>query len=426
MMALRAIAAALADATTSAAALVDRALAPDEFGATERLLDTARSEARAADARRTAGVSRGPFDGVPIAVKSNIDVAEVPTTSGTALSLTAARADAAVVAALRAAGLIVARTATMAELAIGSITDNAHTGVCRNPLDPERNAGGSSGGSAALVAAGMVPAALGSDTMGSIRIPASYCGVAAWKPARDTVPTEGLVPLHPFLDTVGLIARTSDELALLAPILAPTITVGTPPNTLRIGAPDIAAMADRAGRRCGQAALDALRTVGYTVSDVALGVEPAVLRRRGLLLCEAHTYRTFATAVDTDDPGISPRVRDLLRYGRDADAARVRAAEADLSDAGDRIRALFDDIDVLVLPVTPTGPPGLHEEPEHAADLTAWVNVAGLPAVVFPVVAGGISRGVQIVGPPDGDALTLTLAAALEGLVGRGEPVISR
>jgi aspartyl-tRNA(Asn)/glutamyl-tRNA(Gln) amidotransferase subunit A len=401
----------------TAVGLIEDALSPDDFGATEWLLPHARADAGAAAARWAAGNPLGDFDGIPFAVKSNIDVAGVPTTSGTALNVPPARHDAAVVDRLRSAGFIPARTATMAELAIGSVTDNPHTGTCCNPRNRALSAGGSSGGSAALVAAGLVPFALGSDTMGSVRIPAAYCGICAYKPSRGAIDSAGLTALYPLLDTVGVLAPEITDLIAVAKVVSDLDSVPVQNySSCTVGVPTLTDLADDDGRRALDVVTAVLRSLGITVIPVSMDVDPAVIRRRGLLLCEEDTYRRFADAVDNDDPGLSAAVRGLLRFGAAAPADKVRAAEETLSNASAAVDTAFESVDFMVLPTTPEGPPLVGHEPSHAGDLTAWANVAGVPAVAFPAgsdTAAGMPRGVQLIGRRGADAGVLALAATV-------------
>ena len=178
--------------------------------------DGARKAARTADEEIAAGIDRGPLHGVPVAVKDLIDMAGLPTTCGSATSFgaTAAAGDAEIVERLRACGAVIVGKTTLHEFAYGATGDRSVHGASRNPHDPGRISGGSSGGSAVAVAAGMVPLSVGTDTAGSVRVPAALCGVVGLKPAYDALPTRGVHPLAPTLDHVGLFARTVRDAAL--------------------------------------------------------------------------------------------------------------------------------------------------------------------------------------------------------------------
>lgn len=417
------MATALAQGRTTSAHLVQQALHREVDGAIERRLDEAPVAAGQSDARRRAGAKQSPWDGLPFAVKANIDVAGVPTTAGTAVGAPSARRDAPVVAMLRRAGMIPVLTTTLAEGALGAVTDNPHTGLCPSPRYPHLNAGGSSGGSAAVVAAGAVPLALGSDTMGSVRLPAAYCGVAAYKPTRTAISTAGLVPLHRLLDTVGLLASSAGDLQALLPL----VFSGEPPPSSSgaptIGIPAFVEAADTAGREATASAAAVLERHGHhVVRNVPMPFAADLVRRRGLLLCEVGGYRAHQEAVDAGDPGISDALRSLLRYGRDAAADRVATAHAELTALSRTIRHLMGAVDVMLLPASPGSPPLLGDDPPHAADFTAWVNVAGLPAVAFPGVPARVPqgaedappRGLQVVGRAGDDLRTVAVAALVE------------
>lgn len=199
------------------------------------LVDSAGALAAAeqADAELAAGRDRGPLHGVPVAVKDLIDIAGLPTTCGSASSFGTARAieDAEIVARLRRAGAVIVGKTTLHEFAYGATGDRSVHGPSRNPVDPGRMSGGSSGGSAAAVAAGMVPLALGTDTAGSVRVPAALCGVVGFKPAFGALPVSGIHPLAPTLDHVGLFTATSQD-ALLASLALSRSPERTPSSDL--------------------------------------------------------------------------------------------------------------------------------------------------------------------------------------------------
>jgi aspartyl-tRNA(Asn)/glutamyl-tRNA(Gln) amidotransferase subunit A len=402
----------------SARAAVQHALdAPDLWGCVEVRLADSVNAADASDDRALRGTGVGPLDGLPFAVKSNIDVRGVPTTAGTEVPRPPAPQDADVVARLRDAGAIPVLTTTMAEAAIGSVTINPWTGSCLSPADLSRNAGGSSGGSAAAVAAGLVPFALGSDTMGSVRIPAACCGVVGWKPTAGAVESTGLVPLSRQLDTIGVLAPTALDVLSIARVLLNTESAG--PLAQRIGVPRFAAQADDAAVRAVADVRDALRAQGHEVIEVDLELDAALVRRRGLLLCEAEAAQYWGGAVDGSPAGLSEHVRALLRFGRDAAADAIQAAHVVRTDVEGSVRSVLDRVDAFLLPTLPSRAPAADEDPPGLADFTAFANLAGVPAVSIPssVVAVGerVPRSVQLIGSHGADLHILKLAASLQG-----------
>jgi aspartyl-tRNA(Asn)/glutamyl-tRNA(Gln) amidotransferase subunit A len=415
---LRATAAALDRGAVTSRQLVERAHATAPAGSVERRIEVALAEADAADGRRASGRSRGPYDGVPFGVKANLDVAGVPTTAGTGLRRPPAGRDAHVVGLLRGHGLVPAITTTLAEAALGAVTDNPHTGPCASPLFPALQAGGSSGGSAAVVAAGAVPVALGSDTMGSVRLPAAYCGIAAHKPSRAALGTAGLVALHEYLDTVGLLAPDAADLEVLLELCG--LPAAGPPRPLVVGVPDLAERADREGQLALERTIEALGRTGAEVRrDVVLGLEPDLVRRRGLLLCEVGGYEVHRAAVDARDLGLSPAVREMLEFGARVTPDKLAEVRELLTGISAEVGTAMQGLDALVLPTTPGLVPVLGSDPPGAADLTAWVNVAGLPAVSFPTAAPERGqeqppRSAQLVGVHGSDRALVSLAASVQ------------
>ena len=183
--------------------------------------DVTRAQAQASAQRRAGGGVLGRLDGIPVAIKDNIDIAGWATTAGLpARRERIAAADAAVVARLIGAGAVILGKTNLDEGVLGASTNNPHYGATRNPWQPDYGAGGSSGGAAAAVAAGLCVAAVGSDSLGSVRIPASHCGVFALKPTHGEISARGLVPAARRLDAIGLIARSVDDLTVLLQVLA--------------------------------------------------------------------------------------------------------------------------------------------------------------------------------------------------------------
>ena len=386
-------------------------------------------QALAAQHRRRDGVI-GRLDGIPIALKDNFDVAGWPTSAGLAGRQKPVSDDAHVVSRLRASGAVLIGKTNMDEGALGAVTDNPHFGATHNPHRHGYTAGGSSGGAAAAVAAGLAVAAVGSDSLGSIRIPASYCGVYALKPTHGEISARGMVPAARRLDTVGLIARSADDLTVLLQVLAGydaddarsrrrRVALSPPdwePGRLRAGfLPDLRAVGVHADvvdvfeaalakwpRELGER-----RTVDFADWDFAR------TRRAGLLLMEAEMLGTFASDLATDNC-VSEHFRRLLGYAAGKSAADYAAADRVLDAATLKMRRLFAQIDVLVLPTTPQGAFPLDAAvPDSQADLTSFASLAGCPAVNIPMgyLPDGMPIGLQLVGARGSDLRLLELAS---------------
>lgn len=387
-------------------------------------------QARAAQHRRRDGVI-GRLDGIPIALKDNFDVAGWPTRAGLAGRTQPAQDDAHVVSRLRASGAVLLGKTNMDEGALGAATDNPHYGPTQHPYRHGYCAGGSSGGAAAAVAAGLAVAAVGSDSLGSIRIPASYCGLFALKPTHGEISTRGMVAAARRLDAVGLLARSVDDLTVLLQVLAGydaddarsrrrRVAFSPPdwePGNLRTGL-----LGDLAGVgvqpeviEVFQAALEKLprelgerRTVDFSDWNFAR------TRRAGLLLMEAEMLGTFAADLESVGPSVSDRFRSLLGYAATKSAADYAVADRVLDAATLKMRRLFAQVDVLVMPTTPQGAFPLGEPvPDSQADLTSFASLAGCPAVSIPMgsLPNGLPIGMQLIGARGSDLRLLELAA---------------
>ncbi|MCX7301252.1 MAG: amidase [Rhodobacterales bacterium] len=396
------------------------------------LPETALDAARASDARHAGGHSLGPLDGIPLAVKDNIAVANVPTTGGTrAFAKRIAAADATVITRLCAAGGVIIGTLNMHEGALGATTDNPFWGRCDNPAAPGHTPGGSSGGSAAAIAAGIVPVTLGSDTMGSVRIPAAYCGLWGLKPTRGLIPVTGLSHLSWTLDSIGPLATNGADIALLTAILAgqdesdpdslplpPGWTATSPrPDLARInlGLPD-----DTLLSGCTppvRAAFDALvaraRRAGVNFRPFPAW-DTGKLRRDGLLLSEAECGHLIGAALDTTPKGFSDTFRSAIAYGLSAPGSRIAAAYRTLNLAAHDARRAMEGLDALLLPTAPQQPfPHGTPAPANQADFTALANIAGLPAVAFPLPDDGLPLSAQLIGPAFSEGRLIALAQSL-------------
>lgn len=433
------LARSLADGATTAVALTQTALGRIEArdGAIRAFIGVTAARARAAaaasDERRSNGSTIGPLDGIPFAVKDNIAVDGMPTTCGTAAFDTAAGADATVVARLCDAGAVLLGTLNMHEGALGSTTDNPHWGTCQNPLRPGSTPGGSSGGSAAALAADMVPLTLGTDTMGSVRIPAAYCGLWGLKPTKGRVPVSGLVHLSWTLDTIGPMARSPADLATMLMLLegpdaADPASVLLPvpmamPKSLgevTFGVPDFAVLAD-----CEPIVIDgfarltaALEKAGATLRPVTIaGWSPGELRRAGLLVAEVECAEVMGAA--KDGPGVSDEFRAMLEYGRNAGALRLARAYRQLQVLTTAFENAMVGLEGLLLPTVPQRA-FAHggEVPDNQADFTVLANVAGAPAITMPLAAadGGLPVAAQVVGPRHHDHRLIAIGRLMQTL----------
>jgi len=379
------------------------------------------------------GRAAGPLAGVAVAVKDNIAVAGMPWTAGLAAYRgRVAASDAPCVAALRASGAVILGKTAMDEGALGATGVAPGFPPCRNPRDLARSPGGSSGGSAAAVAAGFVRMAVGTDTMGSVRIPAAYCGVVGLKPTAGLIGRSGVEPLSDMLDTVGAIAATAEDAGRLLEALvardeddpqwrpAPAgwrATGAVPLHGLRIGIarPGVAVVCEDAVSAGVAVASARLREAGVTLADAPLPAwDPGATRRAGLLLAEAEAAASHATLLD-DPAAASPAYRAALAYGRDAGAIRIVRALGRLARARAAAFAALDACDVLLMPTAPQRA-FLHGAPAPAdqADFTALANAAGLPAIAVPIpAADGLPASVQLLGRPHAEALLVALGALL-------------
>jgi aspartyl-tRNA(Asn)/glutamyl-tRNA(Gln) amidotransferase subunit A len=376
----------------------------------------------------------GPLAGLTLAVKDNVDVAGMPTTAGFAgYAGRIARQDAPAVAALRRAGVVILGKVAMHEGALGATTDVPR--LCHNPLRPGFTPGGSSGGSGAAIAAGFADLAIGTDTMGSVRIPAAYCGVVGLKPTAGLVSRRGVVPLSPTLDHVGMLARTPRLAALGVEAMAgddPQDAAARPAprgwravpqaapvlHGLRIGMPRPIQSAPMEPAISAAWAVAATRLADLGASIVAVDVphwDPGAVRRSGLLLIEAEAAALHADLLAAP-AAATQAFRAALAYGRDAGTVRLTHALFSLSAVrGGALRAL-DACDALLMPTAPQRAFAFATPtPADQADFTALANIAGLPAIAIPWPAEDLPASVQLVGHPWDEARLVGIAEALSG-----------
>jgi aspartyl-tRNA(Asn)/glutamyl-tRNA(Gln) amidotransferase subunit A len=374
----------------------------------------------AAGARAAAAAAPdGPLRGVPVAIKANIDVAGWPTTAGVGSRAGAiAAGDAPAVARLRAAGAIIIGQANMHECALGAVTDNHWHGRTHNPHAHGFTAGGSSGGSAAAVAAGLVSVALGTDTLGSIRIPAAYCGIFGLKPGWRVVPDAGVVPLCARLDAVGPLARSVADLAAVQAVLAPMAAAQPVRRVALLEAVSGHAEAQPAVSSALAAAVAALPGLGVATVALAAPFDPLAARTAAFIEMAREAGSTFAA--DRAAGGISPMMERLLQMGEAATPAEIAAGEGAMAAAVAAVRDALDAADVILLPTTPQPAFPFGRAEASQGHYTGLANMAGLPAISVPAgwTADGLPVGVQMIGWPGSEATLLDFGGRLAAALG--------
>jgi aspartyl-tRNA(Asn)/glutamyl-tRNA(Gln) amidotransferase subunit A len=339
-----------------------------------------------------------------LAVKDNIDVAGLPTTAGLqAWRNRIAQHDAPVVAALRKSGAVITGKTLMDEAAFGALGDNPWYGRVHNPARHGYTCGGSSAGSAAAVASGEADLALGTDTLGSVRIPASYCGVVGYVPSAGLIDMAGVTPLAPSFDRVGLFTRTVPEMKQFAGMLFDQ--GGTSSKTL-----SVVVLTDHP--HCAQAA-ERLQRAGCRVSTIDTSTfDWGVLRRAMLLLIEAEAAPALLPLAST----LSESLRTALEFGRNATPERLERAERSAAAATTQILNWLGTNDLLLLPSTPQAAFAFDTPvPANQADYATLSSLLAMPAISVPapVAAGELPLGVQLVARHRTDAALLTAATLL-------------
>lgn len=376
-------------------------------------------------ARIEAGQARS-LEGLPVAVKANLAVRGLPAHAGiAALAADVADRDADAVAALRDQGAVILGLLNMHEAALGATTDNPHFGRTLNPYRLGYTPGGSSGGSGAAVAAGLAAAALGTDTLGSIRIPAAWCGVVGLKPTNGLVPVGGLVPLVPRLDCIGPLARSAGDCALILKALSHPAPARPLVRVARLqfqDGPDLDHAVAAALRLCATL----LQGLGLEVSERPVRINHAKVRLASFLEAARGADDRLGVRAQANPQGFSPDFHAAVEFGRGVNsAARATGARA-LEAAANELQAILQVADVLLLPTTPQPAfPFDAEPPQSLADFTALANLAGLPALSLPAgwTTDGLPVGIQLVGRAGEDLSVLALGARLEAVLNsRREP----
>ncbi len=387
-------------------------------------------QARAADEYRRSGRPIGPLHGVPVGVKDIIDTADMPTENGSVLHAGRSPSrDAPVVSMLRAAGAVIMGKTVTTEFAYYT------PGKTRNPHNPAHTPGGSSSGSAAAVAAGMVPLALGSQTNGSVIRPAAFCGVYGFKPTHGLIPRPGICALSRTLDTVGVFARTIEDVALLMEQLAGfderdpdsrpraripfrEVAAAEPP------APPMFAFVktprwSRATDETKEAFAQLAELLGDRMEEVELVSASDEAFEWHRLIMEAEMAANLEPEWDKGRARLSGKLRALLEHGRQIPALEYQRAVARASALAESLAELFRErYDAIVTPSAPGSAPAGLDSTGDPSFCTLW-TLCGMPAITLPLMqgSGGLPIGVQLVGPRDGDTRLLRTARWLAARV---------
>ena len=404
-------------------------------------------DARRAERELLRGHRRGLLHGIPVALKDNIYMSGIRATAGSAILRDFVPAeDATIVRRLRRAGAVVLGKTNMHEFAYGISSENPHFGAVRNPWALERISGGSSGGSAAAVAAGLCVASIGTDTGGSIRVPSSLCGVVGLKPTFGRISVHGVLPLAPSFDHVGAIARSTHDTAALLNVLAGrdpldpasvskahgdfVVGLRKKPRKMRLGRPreHYWTQLDPEVKRLCEAAVASLLKLGATIEEVSLPSLPSAVDAANIVaLVEATEVHTRAGWFPASSAQYGADVAARLEQGREVRALEYLRAREILHRSRAEFDAALARVDVLIAPTTAIPAPaigaetvrmGNEEESVRSAlvRLNRPANFTGLPAISVPCgfTKAGLPVGLQLIGRSMGEGAILAIARSYE------------
>ena len=384
-----------------------------------------------------AAVAAGPLAGVPFAAKNLFDIEGLPTRAGSLINRERAPAvrDAQLIERLEGAGAVLVGALNMGEYAYDFTGENVHDGNCRNPHDPERMSGGSSSGSGAAVGGRLVPLALGSDTNGSIRVPASLCGVFGLKPTYGRLTRAGTFPFVNSLDHLGPLARTASMLmAAYNAMQGPdaddpvcTTRAAEPVDDLGVAGLRVAVAGGFFEQNAGPEAREAVGLVARALGADRRVELPAAGRARAaaFLITTVEGANLHLGRLRTRPQDFDPAVRDRLIAGAMVPGAFYARAQRFRRWYRDQVLRVFQDVDAILAPATPVSAPligqamievGGETMPTRATMglLTQPISFIGLPVVAVPVVRPGMPIGVQVIAAPWREDVALRIALDLE------------
>jgi aspartyl-tRNA(Asn)/glutamyl-tRNA(Gln) amidotransferase subunit A len=411
------------------------------------MIDSAYDEAKLADERLSLGKRLSLLDGIPVGVKDNIGIKGTVSSAGMASRAEIiSDTDSTVVELLRKSGCVLIGKLNMHEAAFGSTNEISFYGKTHNPYKIGFTPGGSSGGSAAAIAAGFCLIALGTDTLGSVRIPASYCGVAGIKPTNGLVSNIGLVPLSWTFDTIGPITKKVEDLVPVLEIisglynrdlstkLSPRVFKFNPDDQDTLSKKKIGVLKNFEASNLEleiinifESSINRIKEIGANIKDIYIEeFDFSKIRRNGLTIVEAEAAAIHASDFKENSDKFSHDLVSLLTYGKNLSAVKLVAELRIRAAFKIKMNKLFEDLDFIVLPTTPILPFKFGEFHSNQADFTAIANLLGSPAVSLPMgfSKNGFPVGFQIIGKHWDESNILQFAIKLDELFeqNQGQP----
>jgi aspartyl-tRNA(Asn)/glutamyl-tRNA(Gln) amidotransferase subunit A len=433
---LQTLAQALGEGGQSARALVEASLAriAAENGRLHAFAkvfaEEALAKAEEADAAARDGTPLGPLHGIPFAVKDLADIAgHEPSFGSRCYGRGVADRTAPAIARLQAAGAILLGVTHMVEFAIGGWGTNYSMGTPRNPCDPDhhRVPGGSSSGSAVAVAAGLVPFAIGSDTGGSVRIPASLCGVVGLKPSSGRIPLNGIAPLSPSFDTLGPLTRTVEDAGLLTDIMAgdePRREAPELPHRIGYVPPAYLDPIDADVLAAYLEAIGLCRARGHDLVPVTPPLDAVEYQRRNGSIVAYEIFGRLGDLAHDQTRPIDPYVRARILTGAQVDAATYGTLLAERRVAIARMQEIMDTTPLILMPTTPIQARRIEEVDEATIPLSRFTRIANyldLPAISLPLPGKRLPIGLQLMAAHGSDRALITAASALANVLAQSE-----
>ena len=404
-------------------------------------------ESKKSDKRRRDGKELSPIDGIPIAIKDNIDIKDIITTGGIkAYRNEISKEDSFIVKLLKDAGAVILGKLNMHEAALGATTQNEFYGKCNNPHYIGFTPGGSSGGAGSAVAAGLCAGAIGTDTLGSIRIPASFCGTVGFKPTFGRISNRGIMPLCKMLDHAGPITRSVEDASLLFEIISKFDFADPECKNMKpyIHNSDLY-IKSLHGKNIGfidnnniselnidiqlayNQAILLLGSEGAKINEIDIDnyFSPEKLIPQSMLIIESELYNFHKTKIIENKKEFSDEFIKNINYAKNQDAPKLLKAISNIKSTRVSIRKIFNNFDALVIPSTPTTAFSFKDKtPKNIASFTCLANFGGCPAISIPTdntsglnIPKGLPIGMQIITAPENDLLALQIGSVLEKAV---------